>query len=239
MSLFNGLKGSVALAALIAVWLWPSLAAPALADVGTREHWIDYGEEEGDWIEVAIDDWGWAYVIVVEDYEVVEVLADKLGADNPNPLEGSGTSLNRDQLEDALRRKGARLATVEEFANTPLGRLLISRGATLETLHNPAEVGLIDSILGGGGGGFNPTEGSVKDQLRKSANSQGNGGEGDDGDDLKPGEAGLFDDEMPGPPELINPNPVRREDKGRNSGGLGTRAAPGAEGGGSQNAATR
>jgi hypothetical protein len=55
------------------------------------------------------------------------------------------------------------------------------------------------------GPGFDGNGGSMAGQIRdalKSGKKQGGGG---DDDDAKPSDAGLFDDSMPGPPELVNP----------------------------------
>jgi hypothetical protein len=43
--------------------------------------------------------------------------------------------------------------------------------------------------------------------LKKGGNGNGNGDDGD-GDDKPPQGSGLWDDSMPGPPELVNPAPL-------------------------------
>jgi hypothetical protein len=74
--------------------------------------------------------------------------------------------------------------------------------------HNPADFENEFDGIGGSGGGFDPTAGSIREQLKQAADS----GDDDDGDDGSPdptnGE-GLFG-ELPGPPELVNPAPMTR-----------------------------
>lgn len=201
----------------------PTVTSPASAADGIVEEWIDYGDEEGDWIEVMVDENGWVLAIVYEDYELIGAWTKNIhDNDNPDPLEGSGTSVDRAQLTDLLKKIGSNYRMTPAFSQTPIGKLLVARGTWLDARHNPAETGLTEDMGGGGGGGFNPSNGSPIDQVRKQANKGNkNGAEGDDGDDLKPGDAGLFDDDMPGPPELINPNPVGRGGKDHAGGGLG------------------
>jgi hypothetical protein len=182
---------------------------PAQAEYGWHLTNVDYFDDEGDWVEFWEDGEGHRLIFVIEDGETIGFIAD--GFDNPNPLEGSGSDEDTDHLIDLAKKRGARIERITNLAGTPLGHLLLQGGNLIDPVHNPSDVGYEDTDgLGGGGGGFTPGNGSPTEQLKKHA-GKGNKskGDGEDGDDLKSTEVGLFDDNMPGPPELVNPNPQR------------------------------
>jgi hypothetical protein len=207
--------------ALAISWANPQ---PARAESGWHITHIDYFDDEGDWVEFWEDGEGHRLIFVIEDGETIGFIAD--GFDNPNPVEGSGSEENLDHLQDVLKNKGAEIERITNLAGTPLGHKLLQGGHLIDPVHNPSDVAFEDFEGGGGGGGFTPGNGSPTDQLKRQAKKGGKStGDGDDGDDIEPGEVGLFDDDMPGPPELVNPNPTStsflddRIGRGRDGGG--------------------
>ena len=220
-----------------------SIATSRPAEAGWHLDNVDYFDDEGDWVEFWSDDEGHRLIFVIEDGETIHYIAD--GFDNPNPEEGSGSEEDFDHLQDILKKHGGGLQRLTNIAGTPLGRALLRSGALIDPYHNPGDAGYEDGggFGNGGGGGFTPGNGSPTEQLKRHAKNGGKSkGDGDDGDDLKPGEVGLFDDDMPGPPELVNPNPSaahawQREsgnggDGSPHGGGAGGGSAGGGGGGG-------
>lgn len=215
-------KSALLLAGAVALSL--SLATPKTvqADYAWHLDHVDYFDDDGDWVEFWSDGEGHSLIFVIEDGKTIGYIAD--GFDNPNPEEGSGSERNWDNLEDILKKHGGGLQRLTNLAGTPLGHALLRSGGLIDPYHNPGDVGYEDGGgFGGSGGGFTPGNGSPTEQLKRQAKNGGKSkGDGDDGDDLKPGEAGLFDDDMPGPPELVNPNPSAAyawEREGGNGGG--------------------
>lgn len=207
-------------------------AAAARADYGWHLDKVDYFDDDGDWVEFWSDGEGHTLIFIIEDGETIGYLAD--GFDNPNPEEGSGSQDDWDHLTDLLKKHGAGLKRIVNLAGTPLGGVLLRGGHLIDPYHNPGDVGFEDTggQGGGGGGGFTPGAGSPTEQLKRHA-GKGNKstGDGEDGDDLKRGEVGLFDDDMPGPPDIVNPNPVSRGYK-LDNGGRGHDGPQGNNGGG-------
>ncbi|MBI2253877.1 MAG: hypothetical protein HYU58_04590 [Proteobacteria bacterium] len=227
-------KSALLLAGAVALSL--SLATPRLAkaEYGWHLDHVDYFDDDGDWVEFWSDGEGRSMIFVIEDGETIGFIAD--GFDNPNPEEGSGSERNWDNLQDILKKHGGGLRRLTNLAGTPLGHTLLRNGNLIDPYHNPGDVGYEDGGgFGGGGGGFTPGNGSPTEQLKRRAKNGGKSkGDGDDGDDLKPGEVGLFDDDMPGPPELVNPNPSATyawEREGANGGGARGGGSPGGGGG--------
>lgn len=200
-------KSQILLAGAVALAMSIAILHPAQADWHLDN--VDYFDDDGDWVEFWSDDEGHRLIFVIEDGETIHYIAD--GFDNPNPDEGSGSQEDFDNLTDILKKHGAGLRRLTNLAGTPLGHTLLRSGGLIDPYHNPADVGYEDGggFSNGTGGGFTPGNGSPTDQLKrhlgKGNKSKGNG---DDGDDLKPGAAGLFDDDMPGPPEIVNPSPA-------------------------------
>ena len=132
---------------------------------------------------------------------------------DPNPDDPSsgekGDSSMRQQL---LKQLGGKLVMETPFGKTILGKELTASGQGLDPVWNPADVanGFEHDGNGGGsgGGGFDGTGGSIQSWLKNQA-GKGGGSDADGDDPDKPGDVGIFGDEMPGPPELVNPNPVR------------------------------
>jgi len=200
-------RSNLLLAGATALVIAMATLHPAIADWHLDN--VDYFDDEGDWVEFWSDGEGHTLIFVIEDGETIGYIAD--GFDNPNPVDGSGSQEDWANLTDLLKKHGAPLERLTNLAGTPLGHALLRSGGLIDPYHNPADVGYEDSggFSAGTGGGFTPGNGSPTDQLKRHL-GKGNKskGDGDDGDDLKPGAAGLFDDEMPGPPEIVNPNPT-------------------------------
>lgn len=202
-------KSMFLLAGAVVLAMSAASTGPTKADYGWHLDNVDYFDDDGDWVEFWSDDEGHILIFVIEDGKTVGYIAD--GFDNPNPEEGSGSERNWDNLQDILKKHGGGLQRLTNIAGTPLGHALLRSGGLIDPYHNPSDVGYEDGggLGGSGGGGFTPGNGSPTEQLKRHV-GKGNKskGDGDDGDDLKPGVVGLFDDDMPGPPEIVNPNPV-------------------------------
>ena len=200
---------------------------------------IDYAEKDGDWVEFYIDEQDREWVIIVKNYKIDDVITPSdPGPDDTDHVRGDFSSMIA-----LLKRRGGPLVMDTAFADTPLGRRLTRDGKGLVPVYNPSDSGFDPGD--GPGGGFDPGAGSPQDQLKRHLkHGTDDGGKGDDGSDLKPGDVGLFDDTMPGPPPLVNPNPVLSsfgQHTGRGDSGGGAQGG-GAQGGGahaSGNAAGR
>lgn len=204
---------------------------------------VDYAEKDGTWVEEWVDKDGYHAWFFYVDYKLVEVEWAPPG--NPTP-DDAGRDPGDLKTKIALAKQhGARIEKIATpFGKSPLGRQRLAHGEGLEPVYNPGDTGFeaegVDGIGGGSGGGIDANGGSPVDQLKRHAKHGTNdGGNGDDGSDLKPGDVGLFDDDMPGPPELVNPNPVLRtfDHDGRASNGAG--ATGHANGGGVGGAGAR
>ena len=183
---------------------------------------IDYAEKDGDWVEFYIDEKDREWIIIVKDYKIDDVITPK-GDPGPDDTDHERGSLST--LIAVLKQRGGPLVMDIAFADTPLGRLLTREAKGLVPVYNPSDSGFDPGD--GPGGGFDPGAGSPQDQLKRHLkHGSSDGGKGDDGSDLKPGDVGLFDDTMPGPPPLVNPNPVLSS--------FGKRTGGGDSGGGTQ-----
>jgi hypothetical protein len=235
-------KSILLLAGAAALALSLTFQQPARADYGWHVTHVDYFDDEGDWVEFWEDGEGRRLIFVIEDGETIAFIAD--GFDNPNPVDGSGSNEDMDHLIDLAKKRGAKLERITNLAGTPLGHQLLRGGHLIDPVHNPSDVGYEDGggFGGGSGGGFTPGNGSPTEQLKKNARKGNKStGDGEDGDDINPTEVGLFDDNMPGPPELVNPNPqmyIKKHDAGRDGAG-GNGAGGNGGGGGGNSAATR
>jgi hypothetical protein len=195
---------------------------------------VDYGENEGNWTEWWVDEEDRTWVLIYKNYEIVDVVVPE--GINPGPDGDEGAPGDLGTLIQLLKQHGGRMALAPAFAKTPLGKRLTEQGKGIVPVHNPADLGFEDSYGEGygSGGGFNPGGGTPQEQVkRKHAHGKGNGGKGDDGSDLKATDVGLFDDDMPGPPDLVNPNPVGKITEGgtHGEGGAGGAAGGGGHGG--------
>lgn len=227
------------LAGAAALALSLTVLKPAQAAYGWHLDHVDYFDDEGDWVEFWEDDEGHRLIFVIEDGETIAYITD--GFDNPNPEEGSGSDEDTDHLIDLAKKRGARIELITNLAGTPLGHLLLRGGNLIDPVHNPSDVGYEDTegLGNGGGGGITPGNGSPTEQLKKRV---AKGGSDDDDDDPNPQKTGLFDDDNPGPPELVNPNPQTRafthDGNREGNGGAGSGRAGGGNSGGG-NAASR
>jgi hypothetical protein len=202
----------------------PICATPAVAGLVS----VDYAEKDGTWVEEWVDKDGYRAWFLYVDYKLVEV--DWAPPGNPTP-DDAGRDPGDLKTKIALaKQRGARIEKIETpFGKSPVGRQRLARGEGLVPAYNPPDTGFEDGDGVAGGSGFDPGAGSLEEQLKKRAkHGNGDGGKGDDGSDLKPGDVGLFDDSMPGPPPLVNPNPVVAYGKSTGSGTNGGGGSGGA-----------
>jgi hypothetical protein len=183
---------------------------------------VDYFDDDGDWVEFWSDDEGHRLIFVIEDGETIHYIAD--GFDNPNPEEGSGSEENLDNLQDILKKHGRGLQRLTNLAGTPLGHALLRSGGLIDPYHNPGDVDYEDTegFSAGTGGGITPGNGSPTEQLKRQIAKGGKDEDDDDNDDANTN-VGLFNDDMPGPPEIVNPatnrNRIIEHEAGREGGG--------------------
>jgi hypothetical protein len=214
-----------------------SIAASRPAEAGWHLDNVDYFDDEGDWVEFWSDDEGHRLIFVIEDGETIHYIAD--GFDNPNPEDGSGSDEDLDHLQDVLKKHGGGLQRLTNIAGTPLGHALLRSGGLIDPYHNPGDAGYEDVAGGGnGGGGITPGNGSPTEQIKRKLGKGHEDGDDDDDSDAHTTNVGLFDDDMPGPPEIVNPQPVSANNwerrGGNGAGGAGGDGSPGggASGGG-------
>ena len=195
-----------ALTVVLAVGFTVILPSPAEAKYKLIATVID--QDDGTVFELYMNEKGETYVIAYE--------TDGTISGNPNP-DGSddGMGLSKEEIIDLARKLGIGGEIEEEFWDSPLGKMVTADGDGLIPVYNPGDdlAGYMNPEGGGGGGGgFDPNGGSFSSQLKKKGGSGGGGGSGDDGEDGKgddsddPTEIG--GEELPGPPELVNPSPV-------------------------------
>lgn len=154
---------------------------------------------------------------------------------NPNPEGDGGTEPGdeKSRLNLALQ-KGGELIMTAEFTNTPLGKYLIGKGTGLVPVYQPSDdesggpstgmtgtslldakdqmetklpAGFLADIP------YDPNSGSVQEyfmsKLPKGPPPETDTGGDDDGSNDKLGtDAGVLFGDLPGPPELVNPDPV-------------------------------
>ncbi|MCI0358054.1 MAG: hypothetical protein L0211_06205 [Planctomycetaceae bacterium] len=124
-----------------------------------------------------------------------------------------------------LKQKGGGGLSGPAVEQTPLGTLLTSKGKGIGPLHNPSgdspggqspssiefaspQKEFEEFWAGAGyplGPGFDGNGGSLGGQIKDGLKHGKKKGGGGDGGDSKPSDGGLWDDAMPGPPELVNP----------------------------------
>jgi hypothetical protein len=145
-------------------------------------------------------------------------------SDNPSPDDGTTTPGDWDSRLALLKQAGGGGLAGPALEQTPLGKLLTGKGKGIGPLHNPSgdspsgqspsSIGFANSHqeyeefwAGAGyplGPGFDGNGGSIGGQIKeglKHGKKKGSGGN----NDSKPSDGGLWDDAMPGPPELVNP----------------------------------
>ena len=208
------------LVAFVAIITIASILAPQARAALVHVDYFEDGSELYVYYSSEFDEFYWVY------YDAEGNFADA-GTINPGPdgTEAPGDWNSRMRL--ALQQGGGGIAG-PSWEQTPLGQNLTGHGGGLGPVYNPADVGGDDqggqspsSInfqsdwerfeemwAGAGyphGPGFDGNGGSMAGQVRDALKSGKKQGGGDDDDDAKPSDAGLFDDSMPGPPELVNP----------------------------------
>jgi hypothetical protein len=215
-----------------AMLIGPVLVSPAVATKQSGKSdlvFVDYGENDGNWTEWWVDEEDRTWVFIIKNYEVVDVVVPE--GINPGPDGDEGGHGDFGALLQMLKQHGGKIVLAPAFAKTPLGKQLTGQGRGIVPVHNPSEDGYQEDY-GSGGGGFNPGGGTPQEQVkRKHGQGNKNGGDGDDGSELKPTDVGLFDDDMPGPADLVNPNPVGKPTEGGTRGG-GNAGGANAGGGG-------
>jgi len=208
----QGCRLLLPVAVLSAAWFGAAMlcaaqTSPAFADKASKSttlESVDYGEKDGDWAEFWKDEQDREWVIIVKNWEIVDVITPN---GDPGPEDDGRQPGDLNDAIALLKQRGGPVALDPAFADSPLGRRLTRAGKGLIPVYNPSDVGFEDG--GVSGHGIDPGAGSPEDQLKRRArHGKGDGATGDDGSDLKPGDVGLFDDDMPGPPPLVNPNPV-------------------------------
>ncbi|MFO0981367.1 MAG: RHS repeat-associated core domain-containing protein [Planctomycetota bacterium] len=155
----------------------------------------------------------------------------QIGPGNPNPDDGRGDPPGDiDMLKSLAKQKGGPLERRTVFERTPLGRYLTQHQQGIGPFHNPADAGFEAEDGGiGSGSGFSPNSGSIPELLDQLASRmQGSldlgsmlimpdgtwmprpekQGKKDGEGSKKDRPQGYFDEDMPGPPELVNPPPV-------------------------------
>ncbi len=158
------------------------------------------------------------------------------------------------------KQKGGKFRITPDFAKTPIGKYMTNQGKGLVTVYQPSD----DETSGGSApprnrpgikpdieamttppGGhpgeipFEPNSGGPKEHIKKAAKKGGlNKKDSSGGDPDKKagvGQGGFFGD-LPGPPELVNPNPVSRSPAKSKQPGAATMQLPSAGGGGRSSA---
>lgn len=184
-----------------AIALWGLHGSPAKAgDYTMTFETADYGEKDGDWVEYWRDSDGGEWIFVIQNYRCISAIAPW---NDPGPDDDKDGQTDIKSIIAILKQHGGPLVMNSAFARSPLGKLLIREGKGIIPVYNPSDSGFEDG--GTGSGGFDPGAGSPEAQLKKRAkHGSGDGGKGDDGSDLKPGEVGLFDDDSPVSPEKLS-----------------------------------
>jgi hypothetical protein len=206
----------IILRCFLALMLALGLAGSAWAD----KHVGSYGDSDGDgttykWDVYKSDDGSYWYLQTITDPD--GTVWHSTGTINPDPTGSSGdTGIDQQGMKDKLlnlKNKGRGDAMeADEFWGSPIGKGVTAKGGGIVPKWNPPNAGKTHDFEGGKMGGLNPQEGSPGDQLKRKAKKGGGGGgdgKDDDGDDDDNEGAGRDDkwDGLPGPPELVNPNP--------------------------------
>ena len=204
---------SAAFAAFLGVAMFATLgsAQPAHADT----HIIEYHNEDGSVIEIWQDNNGKLYAWGTEaDGEQWSYTFD----DNPNPDDPSSSDgpMTPEKIKEMIRKYAGEMSKPEEeFWDNFIGKYMSGNGDGLIPHYNPSDSGQAYDDGTGAGGGFDGNGGDILDQMRGHGSGGASGGQdkGEHADDTYGTETpkdGMYEDDMPGPPELINPNPVLR-----------------------------
>ena len=205
------------MAGALATFLGASMfTAVSTATQAHAAEWQDeWHDNDGSYIEIWKNDDGSLFIWGHDaDGEQWSYTVD----DNPNPYDESTTSgptSVQDIIDLIKKAHGEGLQMDADFWGNVLGKGMTDRGDGLIPVYNPADRTYDDGT--GGGTGFDPNGGGFGDQLghggTPGGQSSGGAVKGEHEDDdfgTETPKTGLFEDEMPGPPELINPNPVAR-----------------------------
>ncbi|MFQ5733819.1 MAG: hypothetical protein ACE5KM_17920, partial [Planctomycetaceae bacterium] len=212
----------------------PLVAVMALSLFATPDAQADtvvYQKDEDGWTLVTYyNDEGKRTSAHVYDENDKWVASKYYDDDNPNPDDGTTTPGDISSWKALLKQKGGGMQE-PGFEKTPLGRYLARKGKGIGPLHNPNGDDSgggpspgnrlefedpLDDALGtgighlGSPGGIDGNGGPIRGQLKNLGRKKGTGrdpAEGSGGG--KPQDGGLWGPEMPGPPELVNPNPAR------------------------------
>jgi hypothetical protein len=154
----------------------------------------------------------WVFVVFESDY----VVYYKDGEDNPNPEDSTGDGRSDWQGRlDLAKQKGGGAITIDP-QDFLFGQGQTARGEGLVSVHNPFDVfrAYEEETGGGGFGGGYSGDGEgfaawLRSKIKHGGGGGGGGGGGEDdyGDEDKDPSKGMFPsgEELPGPPELVNP----------------------------------
>lgn len=204
---------ATALAAFLGAGAIASFGAPTAVHADT--HVIEYHNEDGSVIEFWLDDKGKLYAWGTEaDGEQWSYTFD----DNPNPddTDSSGGPFTPEMVKELIKKYAGEMTKAdEEFWASFFGNYISDKNDGIVPIHNPNPVGYEYEGETGGGLGFDPNGGDPVDQFGDPKGDPKDPNEGnEDRDDYgtETPKTGMFEDDMPGPPELINPNPTLRVD---------------------------
>lgn len=144
---------------------------------------------------------------------------------NPDPTNGTTTPGDESTWGQLAKQKGGHGYLIPVWQDTPLGQFVGDKGPgnyyhpsdedggsgglspSKSSFFNPTDFAEEMYAGGGvaGGNGFDPNGGSVGSQLKGAIRRGNNGDDGDGDSGGQPSDGGLWDDDMPGPPELVNP----------------------------------
>lgn len=184
---------------------------PARADGPSVKVAEDYDDEDGLTVIVYKDKDGYWALIIDKDGTVSYA---ELSSD-PDGFATGGEGPSTEDLINELKKVWHGEAQVDWHVSV-LGKILTDHDNGLVPIWNPADGAAFDADgYSGPGGGFDPEGGSLLEQLinagRHHHGAGNDDGDGDGDDDTKPSVGGLWDDDMPGPPPLVNPNPLLRD----------------------------
>ena len=191
----------------VAAFVGPNTAAAA--EPGHPGDLVIWDADTGE--AIWVDDNGNVYQGWIHDDGKWEVIVYWLASPgNPTPDSPSSGEDDLNTRLALLKQQGGAGEVPVDDSKTVLGKELTGRGEGLVPVWNPGDV-MNESYdgMGGVGGipGFDPNGGSFASQL-KNAGKHGSDDD-DNGDDPdRPEDGGFWGDDMPGPPDLVNPNPV-------------------------------
>jgi hypothetical protein len=196
---------ATALSAFFGALTIASLGGPTAAHADT--HIIEYHNEDGSVIEIWMDDKGNLYAWGTEaDGEQWSYTFES----NPNPDDPSSADggITPEKLKELIKKYAGEMAELEEdFWDSFIGRYLGDKNLGINPVHNPNPVGYeFEGELGGPG--FDPNGGDILDQLGTPPGTPEDPNKTDDDRDdygTETPRTGMYEDDMPGPPEIINP----------------------------------